>query len=323
MARKQEVKIMEEKELAALESKFQSDFVSVPVNEICTCQYGKGVVSAVRDVTRNDSFVSCVYTIELEFGKGYVPVQRALPTEGGAGHTSPVECGLAMENVARQVETERDLIENRDSQVVQLKERMDSLSTATEESVGTGGGGGGVAVSHEDVAVAKQDGDVATAKLPFNPTKAVTHSVVQLELIGTMGRIVKAHFHAFCAEDFEVILSMLLYSAKFAQTFNNAVDLRTRLWERGFMKVVGRPEQRPNLLRQATSAMSECMLILLRLYCQYDPNQSMSGKDKVKITYPSARICCFLSLSTQPLAVELRRRCLLPPLSLPEVKLHS
>ncbi len=280
---------MEEKELAALESKFQSDFVSVPVNEICTCQYGKGAVSAVRDVTCNASFVSCVYTIELEFGKGYVPVQRALPTEGGAGHTSPVECGLAMENVARQVERERDLIDNRDAQVVQLKERMDSLFAATEESVGTGGGGGGggggVAVPHEYVAVAKQDGDVATAKLPFNPTKAVTNSVVQLELIGTMGRIVKAHFHAFCAEDFDMILSMLLYSAKFAQTFNSAVDLRTRLWERGFMKVVGRPEQRPNLLRQATSAMSECMLILLRLYCQYDPNQNMSGKDKVKITY--------------------------------------
>ncbi|EDQ86494.1 uncharacterized protein MONBRDRAFT_33770 [Monosiga brevicollis MX1] len=69
-------------------------------------------------------------------------------------------------------------------------------------------------------------------------------------------------FACLTSERLLILLGCLVESYQFAHDFNANDDLRTALWEAGFM----RNRSKPNLLKQETTALSCSLRILFRLY---------------------------------------------------------
>jgi brefeldin A-inhibited guanine nucleotide-exchange protein len=97
-------------------------------------------------------------------------------------------------------------------------------------------------------------------------TSAMTSMVLMLDFINKMANIINVQFSAWSIDNFSRMMRSLQATYYHARCFNKDVDLRTKLWRKGFMIFKDNPRRLPHLLEQETSALLQMSRIALRLY---------------------------------------------------------
>ena len=96
--------------------------------------------------------------------------------------------------------------------------------------------------------------------------KIITRCVLQLLMIETVNELFSNNdvYTQIPSRELLRLMDLLKKSYSFAKKFNNAKELRMRLWREGFMK------QPPNLLKQESGSAATYVNILVRMY--FDEN---------------------------------------------------
>lgn len=103
-------------------------------------------------------------------------------------------------------------------------------------------------------------------------TSAMTSMVLMLDFINKMANIINVQFSAWTIDNFSRMMQALQASYHHARCFNQDVDLRTKLWWKGFMSFKDNPRRLPHLLEQETSSLLQLSRIALRLYGSANEN---------------------------------------------------
>lgn len=95
---------------------------------------------------------------------------------------------------------------------------------------------------------------------------AMTSMVVMLEYIKVLSRIINDQYNSWTLDHFSKMIRCLEASYHHARCFNSDEGLRTRLWNKGFMRFKNSPEMLPHLVEQETSSLVHILVVAFRLY---------------------------------------------------------